>query len=252
MPEILSGRTFGIPNVVLIGAAALGVWFLFLRGRATGPTSKAGTSPSGQATTDYSLGYAQGQQAATANQQASSSAQASSSSQSQCPPDTPVNLADWRRSSAGFAITWEYAPSGSYGTFIRNCVAYSHIESGAAVQQILSQGGKVYFFPTPGNPIPGNLGSVWQATPLTGQGAGVTPGVGGPSRHRAAGSRSHFEWHDAHPMVGGRVPYPHYVAAVGGPANHVREVHRVARQAGVHPARVLMLNPEHTGRIRVA
>ena len=59
-------------------------------------------------------------------------------------------------------------------------------------------------------------------------------------------------WHESHPLVGAPVPYGHFVRAVGGAANHRREIHRVASQAGVHPARVAMLNPHPTGMIRVA
>lgn len=254
MPELLRGRTAGIPNLALAAGLAVALWFFFLRGRSPSPsTSQAGAaSTANPSTAGYSLGYAQGLQAAGV-QQASQGSIPSATSSNGCPPDTAFNLADWRL----YGGTWEYAPGGRYGTWVKNCVAYSHIDSEGSVQQILSQGGKVYFFPTPGNPVPGNLGSVWQGTPLTGGIPGVPAGVGGasggaPKRKQHIGSRSAHEWQDAHPLVGERVLYPHYVRAVGGPRNHAREVRRVATQAGVHAARIQMLNPEHTGRIRVA
>jgi len=113
--------------------------------------------------------------------------------------------------------------------------------------------------PQQGRSVPGR-GNLW--IPLTNGGwifagdvIGGVGGVGGPrtARKHAMGSRAAAPiWSDAHPLVGGPVRYPHYVQAVGGPANHGREVARVARQAGVHPARVAMLNPTWTGRIRIA
>jgi hypothetical protein len=48
--------------------------------------------------------------------------------------------------------------------------------------------------------------------------------------------------------------YPNYIRVGGGasPAAHHAEVHRVAHGAGVHPARLMALNPESTGVIRIA
>lgn len=77
------------------------------------------------------------------------------------------------------------------------------------------------------------------------------PGLGGP---KSIGSRSKSMWHNggAHPGLRRDPAFPQYVRAVGGPRGHVAEVHRVAAAAGVHPARLLALNPFHTGRIRIA
>lgn len=73
--------------------------------------------------------------------------------------------------------------------------------------------------------------------------------VGGPA---SVGSRSATLMHYAHPLLTRRVVYSHFVRAVGGPAAHKAEVHRVAGQAGVHPARLEALNPVYTGKIRIA
>lgn len=77
------------------------------------------------------------------------------------------------------------------------------------------------------------------------------PGLGGP---KSIGSRSKVLWHNggAHPALRRDPAFPQYVRAVGGPAGHVAEVHRVAAASGVHPGRLLALNPFHTGRIRIA
>lgn len=76
-------------------------------------------------------------------------------------------------------------------------------------------------------------------------------GLGGP---KSIGSRSRSMWHNggAHPALRRDPAFPQYVRAVGGPAGHVAEVHRVAAASGVHPGRLLALNPFHTGRIRIA
>ena len=73
-------------------------------------------------------------------------------------------------------------------------------------------------------------------------------GIGGGS----VGSRSATLFAGHHPLARVAHRYPHFVRAVGGAPNHTREVHRVAQQSGVHPARLMMLNPEPTGWLRVA
>lgn len=75
-------------------------------------------------------------------------------------------------------------------------------------------------------------------------------GVGGFS---SQGSRS-SEWigNYFHPSVTRRVVYSHYVRAVGGAATHRAEVASVAKRAGINAARLHVLNPHHTGKIRVA
>jgi hypothetical protein len=54
-----------------------------------------------------------------------------------------------------------------------------------------------------------------------------------------------------HPDLKRQPKVAHVVQAVGGPAAHRANVHRIARAAGVHPARLLALNPVHTGLIHV-
>ena len=78
-------------------------------------------------------------------------------------------------------------------------------------------------------------------------------GKGGPwyGRGGSIGSRSANLWWGGHPLLKQRIRYPQFVKAGGGPAQHQVEVHRVARQAGVHPAQVLAANPHFTGLIRV-
>lgn len=74
------------------------------------------------------------------------------------------------------------------------------------------------------------------------------PAIGGG----AVGSRRTTLMSYFHPDLNRKVRYPQLIA-VGGPASaHRGNVHRVAAQAGVHPARLLALNPTHRGLIRVA
>lgn len=73
-------------------------------------------------------------------------------------------------------------------------------------------------------------------------------GIGGGS----IGSRSAVLMTPFHPDLGRTVRYPQLVLAAGGPAAHRSELHRVAAQAGVHPARLIALNPHYRGLIRVA
>lgn len=74
------------------------------------------------------------------------------------------------------------------------------------------------------------------------------PGIGGaPIGSRRSELMTYF-----HPDLTRKIRYPQTIA-VGGPASsHAGNVRRVAAQAGVHPARVLALNPHHRGLIRVA
>jgi hypothetical protein len=66
-------------------------------------------------------------------------------------------------------------------------------------------------------------------------GSGVA-GTGG----RGGGSRSAVLMHHVHPLVKQRVRFPHYyVAGRGGPTT----VQEVAQASGLHPARIMALNP---------
>lgn len=85
-----------------------------------------------------------------------------------------------------------------------------------------------------------------------GSGAPGDPGCGGMGGP-AIGSRGSHLWHTGgHPLHKEQPIFPHYVRARGGAKLHHAEIHRVARQTGVHPARLMALNPRYTGVIRVA
>lgn len=73
-------------------------------------------------------------------------------------------------------------------------------------------------------------------------------GVGGP---KSIGSRRAQIMAAHHPDLKRSPGIPHVVQAIGGPATHFANVHRIARAAGVHPARLLTLNPHHTGLIHI-
>jgi hypothetical protein len=73
-------------------------------------------------------------------------------------------------------------------------------------------------------------------------------GVGGP---RSIGSRRAQAMSAHHPDLKRSPRIPHVVQAIGGPATHKANVHRIAAAAGVHPARLLILNPYHTGLVHI-
>jgi len=77
--------------------------------------------------------------------------------------------------------------------------------------------------------------------------------IGGALRRGAAsiGNRRQTLMSAHHPDLKNPVRVTQTIAAVGGPANHVANIHAVAARTGVHPARLLALNPHHTGVIRI-
>jgi hypothetical protein len=75
-------------------------------------------------------------------------------------------------------------------------------------------------------------------------------GVGGPKA--AIGNRRSTLMSAHHPDLKLPVRYPQTLRAVGGPAAHTANVHRVAHAAGVHPARLLALNSHYRGIVRIA
>ena len=227
--SILTRRIGPLPGWAWGGLVAVGVWWFFIRGKGTASTTGTGTAsatPGPDAT--YGLGFAQGQQAATASAQPATAQPAG-------PKLTLGNPPDQR----GIPV-WSLDKS--------NQGVVGYVQPG----QIPYVAPTVGFNGEQGYSVPWGSGTGW----VSGQyvtGIGGAGGIGGPARKHSIGARSRApEWHDAHPLIGQNVRYAHYVRAVGGPGNHAREVGRVARQAGVHPARVAMLNPEYTGRIRVA
>lgn len=239
--SILTRKIGPLPAWVWGGLAAVGLWWFVLRNRGSSSTSTStqNAAASGSALdSGYSLGYAQGVQA-----------------------NPPLSGTTTTTTAAA-----NFVPNlGGVGVWLFRSPAFTGQSNVAAV---LPPGTKV---PTGGSAVSGatytdpfgNSGSTWQPVNYNGQTlyafapqlAPVGTAVGGPgtSRKHAIGSRAaagHLS--DAHPLVGAPVRYAHYVRAVGGPRNHRHEVARVAQQAGVHPARIAMLNPEYTGRIRVA
>lgn len=244
--NLLTRKIGPLPAWVWGGAAAVAAWFFFLRGKGPGAGARPGsssssTTPGGQATTDYSLGYSQGLQSAVVGlgQTVSTTTKKFVATlRGNTNPETgqafsgTINIPVF---DSQFRSTGTTLPEQSQVTV-----------TGGPV----SNGGKQYYpIDMPG----GQTGYILaqDVTNLVQQSTGG--GVGGPVRKHAIGSRAAAPiWSDAHPLVGAPVRYSHYVRAVGGPGNHQRELHRVAAQSGVHPARVAMLNPTPTGMIRVA
>lgn len=220
----LSKSYAGIPGVAWAGIIALGAWLILphLRGNSAAKP-QTGVAATGQATTDYSLGYAQGLQAAGAGAN---------------------NKPGTTRKPQPLDVI--YVPDGSAATIRAACAAhggrtYSNALHGCIVSaEWATQDFTSGIIPVIIGPDPNATG-----------GAGQT-GVGGPMRSKSIGSRSAVLMSPEHPAIKTRVRYAHLVRAVGGPAQHAQEVARVAAQTGVHPARLRMLNPHHTGLIRVA
>lgn len=238
--SVLTQKIGPLPAWAWGGIAAVAAWFFFLRGKSTPATTR--TASQGASTTgDYSLGFAQGLQSAAAGQPGGSSS---------APATTPL-----AKLVAGSNQTGLFGdPSSDHQvTYVAGGTPLT--PTGPPVAGKTPYGATSGFWAQSNywQPVNWEGQTLYVWAPFAQQAPGTGGPVGGPApRKHAIGSRSAHEWHDAHPLVGGQVRYPHYVRAVGGPGNHINEVHRVARAAGVHPARVLMLNPVHTGRIRVA
>lgn len=79
----------------------------------------------------------------------------------------------------------------------------------------------------------------------------VGGGVGGATRGRSIGNRRAQLMTAHHPDLKTPVRYTQTLSAVGGPENHTASVHAIAARAGVHPARLLALNPHYSGVIRI-
>jgi len=230
-----------LPAWVWGGLAAVGVWYFLIRGKAAPPSTANAAASGSQLSSGYGLGYAQGLQASQANQPSTSTSSSTSSNPLQrlVAGGSPTGL--FADPSTSRQVTWVAAntslqPAGApvAGSYPFGATSGFWAQSNYW-QPVTYQGQTLYVWAPFAQPAPG-------------------AGVGGPgtSRKHASGRRSAVLWSDAHPLVGARVRYPHYVTAVGGPGGHRAEVMRVAQQAGVHPARVAMLNPHPTGRIRIA
>lgn len=263
MPN-LTQRIGPFPLWIWAGGAAVAIWWFFLRGRgkATTQASAAGS----QLESGYGLGYAQGLQAAQAGQQPPPAGASTASQQTITIRDRTSSgpYAQFDQASPGVPV---YAQPGSGQIGFVGYGSTQTLASNASSGPQSSPGGLATANRL-GNPQPGPSNGFttqyWGINygPITGwvgandvSGAGTSAGVGGGApRKFHSGSRSAWLHHDAHPLIGAPVKYAHYVR-VGGPnsaAAHHANVHRVAQQAGVHPARVAMLNPVPTGLIRIA
>lgn len=221
------------------GLAAVGVWYFLLRGKATGATGNAAAAGS-QLSSGYGLGYAQGLQAAgplatSATTGGKGTVRAGSS-------NPGLAQAPYSNSQIPLYATGADPSNPTYGAHRVGLVPFgtSLTVTGPSTQVPWGTGQSTL--------LPVNyLGSTYYVSV---DDVTQTAGIGGA--RRSIGSRSANLWHHSHPLIGARVPYQYHVRAVGGAPNHAREVHRVALQAGVHPARLMALNPTPTGYIRVA
>lgn len=246
MPDVgsaLRGRILGIPNVIWLGGVAFGIYWFFLRGKGKAATTPQAAAAGSQLASGYGLGFAQGQQAAQAQAQAPTTAPG---------PTAAAPPALWQFGPilpVGTPVVWQATPVGS-ANFQRNTGGTwpGGIRPGTPDPDTDSKLGQ---FGWQWAKVPSGFTSESYASALNSPGA---VGGGGPIRKHAIGSRSANLMHDAHPLIGAPVRYAHYVR-VGGPrhaAAHHANIQRVAAQAGVHPARVAMLNPVPTGLIRIA
>ena len=220
-----------LPGWAWAGALGIGAFFLLPRLTKTGTSTGAqnASAAGSQLSSGYGLGYAQGLQAAG-------------------PPTTPTAtpksrvVLTARPGYANNAVAVWSAPtiaSSQLGQYPSGTT----LDAGQVVQGGEWSGSSSWRQVTTPS---GQTGYVWDPDAVA---LGTGGGRGGPV---SIGSRSANLMHYAHPDIGARVPYTYHLRAVGGAPNHSREVYRVAQQAGVHPARIAMLNPEPTGFIRVA
>lgn len=240
--EALRGRTFGIPNVALLVAVAAGIWWFFLRGKGQAAGTTNAAAAGSQLQSGYGLGFAQGQQAAQATQPGATA--------TATPTAPPVALWSFGPVPSNAPHVWRPTQAGQ-GAFQRATGGEisSAVRAGspdADTSRTLGAFGWEWAI------VPSGQSPEQYAAALNSSGGAV--GGGAPIRKHAIGSRSAWLHHDAHPLIGAPVRYAHYVR-VGGPksaAAHRANINRVAQQAGVHPARVAMLNPVPTGLIRIA
>lgn len=222
-----------LPGWAWAGVAAAGAWLLLPRLRGAAGTTSSTTSASGPSSDSvYGLGYAQGLQAAGPAAPAPTAA-------------TPGRRGVVKATDPGYtgAAGIFASPTTQSGTIAIVPQGTSLNVSGPPITG-QPWGGVDYWWPVNYGGQTGYVsGSLFQL-----QDSGPV-GVGGPA---PLGSRSADLMSPWHPLVTAHHSYPHFVRAVGGAPNHSREVVRVARQAGVHPARLMMLNPNPNGWVRVA
>ena len=262
MPDVgaaLRGRTFGIPNGILLVAVAAGIWWFFIRGKGKAASTPQAAAVGSQLNTGYGLGYAQGLQASQANQPSAPVAPAGAAADNTVVADSHINpnnttpgliplYSDTRGISPGGGM--QFLSRGAGQPQVIGAVPDGTVLTvNGSVATLPWGSGQASFYPVT---LAGAQFLVSVSDVRAGQGGGVG---GGPStRKHAIGSRSAWLHHDAHPLIGAPVKYAHYVR-VGGPrtaASHHAAINRVAAQAGVHPTRVAMLNPVPTGLIRIA
>lgn len=239
--SILTRQIGPLPGWAWGGLVAVAAWWLFLRGKGASSSGTTNAAASGSALdSGYSLGYAQGVQA---NPPAAAQTGQPGRQLTIRPATTSGPAAPYDAQNSGVPVRAQPGPSAVIGTVPFGSTVTA---AGAQVTGQPSETGNPIWWPVTYGGSAGYINAFDVANAVGGA-------IGGALRKHSIGARSSAPvWHDAHPLVGAPVRYAHYVRAVGGPANHRSEVARVARQSGVHPARVAMLNPEYTGRIRVA
>lgn len=206
-------------------AWALGVGgAIFLLGpKLFGSASSSGTASSGSTSgfdpQSYATGYSQG---AMNFPPTAPSSPAASSGQWMNGPLPAGNF--WWRWSPGFANEYGLPTTPQYG---RGPTSY------------------------PAGSIGANSWAFW-----SGPNGPDQPPVGGaaPGRSASIGSRSANPHAYYHPSMKRQPQFPHFVrGGVGGAAPaHAAAVHQTAHTAGLHPARLAMLNPRPHKFIRVA
>jgi hypothetical protein len=240
--SVLTKKIGPLPAYAWGGLAAGAIWWFLIRGK-TGASSTGTTNAaaSGSAlNSGYGLGYAQGVQANP-------------------PPSAPsttsknrvVLIAPAGEPGPNHKVAVWSAPSTSSGQVGVYPAGTTLDANGPAVQG--TSFGPYYDLPQSDQWVPvttpdGRQGYVWG--PATAIAAAVAA-IGGAAR--SIGSRSATLMSAHHPLITAPHPLPHFVRKVGGAANHSGEVARVSKQAGVHPARMMMLNPDpNTSYLRVA
>lgn len=222
LKEALTKKYAGVPGFILAGVAGLGIFLIVKMHGASSAAAASGPSSPSSVAQDYTPGT---------------------------PPSAGRDYPLGRDNQGPFPAPNPLPPGGSWGPG----------RPGSAP-------GVTPPWPSSNGTAPPARGPVWygpaasfpehvkeyrklhpgQPDPVYG---GLHAGVGGPV---SVGSRSASLMHGAHPLLKRRVVYTHFVRAVGGPGAHEGEIHRVAKAAGIHPARLQALNPTYTGRIRIA
>jgi hypothetical protein len=253
----LKKKYFGIPGYVLAGVAIVAgvVFFPKITAGLSGASSTGSSSGSGTGQLPGDTGQAAAG-AGAAPGSAAAAAQDSGTSLSGQYTDVTSPPGGYLAPQGGDSVQQALADNSGYYN-VNSATQASYIPSSVGAQNsgISATSGSPSDTSSapqaaPAAPVPDQNAAPPVQTENSSSPAGSQLPQGGPNP--SVGSRSADLWEDHHPYHRRVLAYPQFVRAIGGPANHNREIHRIAKQVGLHPARLFQLNPKPGPLIRIA